>query len=77
MLSEVFWVSFVSVAAGLILKLASIAYKSKCTECSCWGINIIREVELEMEESDHKTPVIESEESGRKIPVLDTANGCK
>ena len=50
MLSEVFWVSTVSVISGVILKLATLAFKSKCTDISFCGINIKRNVELEIAE---------------------------
>ena len=36
-LSEVFWIAFVGTASGFLLKLASLAYKSKCKECSACG----------------------------------------
>tara|TARA_R110000751_G_scaffold7685_1_gene31093 strand:- start:712 stop:927 length:216 start_codon:yes stop_codon:yes gene_type:complete len=48
-LSEVFWIAFVGTASGFLLKLASLAYKSKCTECSFCGITIKRDVHIEME----------------------------
>jgi len=47
MLSEVFWVSTVSVISGVILKLATLAFRSKCHELSFCGIQIKRKVELE------------------------------
>jgi len=51
MLSEVFWVAFVSTASGMIIKLASMAYKTKCKECSMGCFKIIRDVELEEREN--------------------------
>lgn len=51
-LSETFWIAFVASASGFILKLASMAYKSKCKECSCFGITIKRDVELEEKENE-------------------------
>jgi len=60
MLSEVFWVAFVTTISGMIIKLASMAYKSKCRECSWCGIKIIRDVEMEEKETEfritHKEP---------------------
>ncbi len=56
MLSEVFWVSTVSVIAGVVIKLTSMAYRSKCSECSCWGIRIVRKVELEVPEEPVSPP---------------------
>jgi hypothetical protein len=51
MLSEVFWIAFVSTASGMVIKLASMAYKTKCKECSMCCFKIIRDVELEEREN--------------------------
>jgi hypothetical protein len=51
-LSEVFYVCLLTTASGLILKLASMAYKSKCSECSFCGIIIKRNVELEERQTE-------------------------
>jgi hypothetical protein len=60
-LSEVFWVAFIGTISGMLIKLASMAYKSKCKEVSCCCIKIIRDVELEERETEfkisHPTPV--------------------
>ena len=50
MLTESFWIAFISVASAMIIKLASLAYKSKCSEFNCCGVKIIRKVELEIDE---------------------------
>ena len=49
MLSEVFWVAFVGTSSAMIIKLASLCFKSKCKECSICGgrIRIIRDTEAE------------------------------
>ena len=52
MLSEVFWIAFVGTATGMIIKLASMAYKSKCKEIGCCCIKIIRDVEAESKETE-------------------------
>jgi hypothetical protein len=54
MLSEVFWMAVVTTSAGLILKLASLCFKSKCKECvMCGGrIRIIRDTETEEKQSE-------------------------
>jgi len=52
MLSEVFWIAFISTVSGIVLKLASMAYKSKCKECSMGCIKVIRDVELEEKENE-------------------------
>lgn len=69
MLSEVFWVAFITTISGMILKLASLAYKSKCKECSVCCIKVIRDVEAEtkelefivnnkVKEEEEKTPLV-------------------
>ena len=53
MLSEVFWVAFITTVSGFLLKLASMMYKSKCSECSFCGITVKRNVELEEREHEY------------------------
>ena len=64
MLSEVFWIAFISTITGMLLKLASLAYKSKCKECSVCCIKVIRDTETEQEEMEFriKNNVKEEEE---------------
>ena len=52
MLSEIFWIAFISTTSGMIIKLASMAYKTKCKECSMCCIKVIRDVELEEKENE-------------------------
>jgi len=60
MLSEVFWVAFVASVSAMIIKLASLCAKSKCSEVSCFGFKIIRDVEAELElELKAEVPAIE------------------
>ena len=68
MLSEVFWIAFVSTASGMIIKLASMAYKSKCKECSIGCLRVIRDVELEEKEYEFST-IKKEEEEEVKEPV--------
>lgn len=49
MLSEVFWVAFITTMTGFCLKLVSMAYKSKCKRCSVCCIEVIRDTEAEVE----------------------------
>jgi hypothetical protein len=63
MLSEVFWIAFVSTASGMIIKLASMAYKSKCKEFSMGCIKIIRDVELE--ERENKFEITHNQSSSK------------
>lgn len=51
MLSEVYWVAFTSTVVGLILGLARMAYKSKCSHLECMGcIKLDRNTEGELKE---------------------------
>ena len=54
MLSEVFWISLVGTASATLLKLVSMCYKSKCSECSVCGgrIRIIRDIPAETNERE-------------------------
>ena len=49
--NSVFWISFITIVSGMILKLASMCQKSKCSECvMCGGrFKIIRDTEAETE----------------------------
>jgi len=62
MLSEVFWIAFITTASGMVIKLASMAYKSKCKECSFCCIKIIRDIESEVKE-DLELGVTEEKEN--------------
>ena len=53
-LTEMFFVLLVSAVSGMIIKLASMAYKSKCKECSVCCIKVIRDVNLEEKEMEFK-----------------------
>lgn len=52
MLSEVFWVAFITTISGMIIKLASMAYKSKCKEFDLCCLKVKRDVELEEKENE-------------------------
>jgi hypothetical protein len=64
-LSEVFYVCLVTAVSGMLIKLASMAYKSKCKECSVCCIKVVRDVDLEEKEMEfrikHNTKEIEEE----------------
>ena len=68
-LSEVFWIAFVGTASGFLLKLASLAYKSKCSECSFCGITIKRDtrLEVEMDEFNRLNPAPNSPKESDKV----------
>ena len=52
--NSVFWLSFVTITSGMILKLASLCFKSKCKECIICGgrIKITRDTEMEEKERE-------------------------
>jgi hypothetical protein len=54
MLSEVFWVAFISTASALIIKIASLAYKSKCKECKICCIKVVRDTTIEEKEEEFR-----------------------
>jgi len=54
MLSEIFWIAFIGTTTGCIIKLSSMAYKSKCKEVACCCIKIIRDVEAEEKEEEFR-----------------------
>ena len=54
MLSEVFWIAFITTITGMIIKLCSMAYKSKCKEIACCCMKIIRDTEAEEKEEEFK-----------------------
>jgi hypothetical protein len=53
-LTETFWVAFVATTSAMVIKLASLCFKSKCKECvMCGGrIRIIRDTESEEKQSE-------------------------
>jgi hypothetical protein len=54
MLSEVFWVAFITTISGMLIKLASMCYKSKCKEVSICCVKIIRDTEAEAKEEEFR-----------------------
>jgi hypothetical protein len=50
--NAVFWSLVVSTLAGLILKLSSMMYKSKCKEVSCCCLKIVRDTQAEEKEQE-------------------------
>lgn len=68
MLSEVFWVAFVATTSAMVIKLASLCFKSKCRECSVCGgrIKIIRDIDAEVREEEFRTNSKDKEEGEEK-----------
>lgn len=53
-LSEVFYICLLTSVCGVVLKIASMTYKSKCKECSVCCIRVIRDTETEQQEMEFK-----------------------
>ena len=69
MLSEVFWVAFTTTITGMIIKLCSMAYKSKCKEVACCCIKIIRDTDAEEKEEEFRLthqPKIQEQTSNKE-----------
>lgn len=47
MLSEVFWVAFITTMSATLIKCFAMLYKSKCREVECCCIKIVRDLEAE------------------------------
>ena len=47
MLSEVFWVAFITTMSATLIKCFAMLYKSKCREVECCCIKIVRDIEAE------------------------------
>jgi hypothetical protein len=53
-LTEVFWVTFLTIVSGMVIKIASMCYKSKCKEVSVCCIKIVRDTAGEMKEEESR-----------------------
>ena len=62
--SEIFWGSVIVTASGLILKIVSMCFKSKCSEFSLCGFSIKRNIDLE--EKEHEFDVIHNVKNSEK-----------
>lgn len=54
MLSEVFWVAFITTISGMVIKLASMCYKSKCKEVEVCCLKIVRDTNAEEKEEEFR-----------------------
>ena len=72
MLSEVFWVAFTTTISGMIIKLCSMAYKSKCKEVACCCIKITRDIEAEEKEEEFRIihPTIPKNDSEKNLTTI-------
>jgi hypothetical protein len=66
-LSEVFWVAFITTVSGVIIKLASMAYKSKCTDVKLCCLQIKRDVITEEKENEFELTHSRSKSNLEKI----------
>lgn len=64
-LTETFYIVLITTMSGVVIKLASMAYKSKCKECTVCCINVKRDVELE--EKEHEYDVLQKVKSSDKL----------
>ena len=60
--------AFVATASAMVIKLASLCFKSKCRECSVCGgrIKIIRDIDAEVKEEEFRTNSKDKEEVEEK-----------
>jgi len=54
MLDEIFWMAFVTTSSGMIIKLCSMAYKSKCKEVQCCCLKVVRDTNMEEKEEEFR-----------------------
>jgi hypothetical protein len=53
-LTEVFWVTFIATVSGMLIKLASMCYKSKCKEVDVCCLKIVRDTNIEEKEEEYR-----------------------
>lgn len=53
-LTEVFWVTFITIVSGMVIKIASMCYKSKCRQVDVCCIKIIRDTTAEAKEEEYR-----------------------
>lgn len=61
-LSESLSIVLITTTSGIILKLLSLCYKSKCKTFHCWGIHIERDVIVEEEIDERELNKVRDEE---------------
>lgn len=76
-LTEVFWVTFVTTVTAMLIKLASMCYKSKCREVTFCCFKIVRDTASETQEEglriEHQVPSSPSmarNESSREMSAV-------
>jgi len=51
-LDSVFWISFVTIASGMMIKLSSMIFKSRCQTCKLGCLEIVRDTHAEEREAE-------------------------
>ena len=74
MLSEIFWIAFLSTASAVVLKLASLCFKSKCKEVKLCGGRMLcirdTEAEAKMDELEMNARALgEKSKSQKEIDI--------
>jgi hypothetical protein len=54
MLTEPLIIILITSITGLLMKLISMCYKSKCASIDCYGVHILRDVAIEEEDYDEQ-----------------------
>ena len=55
-LSETFWITFTTMGFAFLSGALAYALKSKCTRVKCFGLEIIRDIDAELEEGSVALP---------------------
>lgn len=50
--NSIFWISFITILSGLILKIVAYIFKSKCSKCTMCCISVERDVLVEEKEQE-------------------------
>lgn len=72
-LTEVFWVTFLTIVSGMVIKIASMCYKSKCKEVSFCCIKIVRDTAGELHEEENRVEQLERRRGGSTSPTSPSA----
>ncbi len=54
MLTEPLIIILITSITGLLMKLISMCYKSKCASIDCYGVHILRDVVIEEDYDEHQ-----------------------
>jgi len=70
-LDSIFWLSFVTIASGCVIKLASMIFKSRCKTCKLCCLEIVRDTEAEEREAElemsNRQPNLQHQTSTNKL----------